>query len=300
MTEKHTVLEHNFHAIGAILRDFKLERVVVTYGGSGDSGDIHEIVVFRGEEPGVVSVENLPDIEYRTLNKDYKPSGWRTVETETRTDFRSALCDITELALEESNNGGWENNEGSDGTLTVFADGRALLEHGSHFEGVGEAQTSDFNTDSEGQIGLSIRALSKVLSDAGVHSVDVDYSGYGDSGNDNDLTVFSAPGVIQANHPVLDQQVTIPTVKLVYNREKQVDETLAGEHTLDVKTALEDLMEDAVTEAGHSGYENNEGGGGTLKIAADGTASLRHTYNSEQTCFDTYTWNDGKAEEGAQ
>jgi hypothetical protein len=300
MTQKHTSLEHNFHAIAAILRDFRLDRVVVTYGGSGDSGQIHEVVVFRDEEPGVVSIKDLPDFEYRSLNKHYEPSGWRTVESAVKTDFRSALADITELALDEADYGGWENNEGADGTLTVFADGRALLEHDSHYEGEGDATASDFDADSEGQIGLSIRVLSKVLTDTGVHAIDVDYSGSGDSGNDNDLTVFSAPGVIQRDNPVLEQQVTIPTVKHVYNREKHVDETVESEHTLDAKTALEDLLDAAIGAAGHWGFENNEGGSGTLTLKADGTASLSHVYNSEKTESTSHTWNDGTAEEGPQ
>jgi hypothetical protein len=55
---------------------------------------------------------------------------------------------------------------------------------------------------------------------------------------------------------------------------------------------VEIFTDDLISCAGHDGYENNDGGGGTLTILADGTFTLRHYDNVVSTVDSSYDHND--------
>lgn len=54
--------------------------------------------------------------------------------------------------------------------------------------------------------------------------------------------------------------------------------------------AIENLLYDAIELSGHSGWENNDGGGGTFIVQADATASLEHSDNFTDTVNNSYTF----------
>ena len=136
MTNKSPNLERNFHAIAAILRDCNLSKVVSTFNGFGDSGEIYAAEVFREDAPGEMPLEDLPDVNYQELTFQHIPGeGYQDVFKNFITSaFVEAVRDVTEQALTIAGHAGWENNAGSDGALTIYANGHAVLEIESHYD----------------------------------------------------------------------------------------------------------------------------------------------------------------------
>ena len=285
MTNETTFLEQNFHAIAAVLRQANLDRVTASYFGSGDSGSISDVVLYQGDAIAKVSVKSLPEVTYQFSTYECVKGEFHQVLTDTTADFKSAVEDLVENALEEVGFEGWETEDGGDGHLTIYSDGRAELVHDDHNESpdsAGEPDDTDFSSNDEGAVGNNIRVLAKVLVDAGIVSLTVDYSGSGDSGNGFEVS-------FEGDQSVLAQEVTV------------LEEDDGDEHTMDVDTAIRDLTELAIVEAGHEGYECDAGGCGTFRLRADGTATLSHKNYLESGTLHEFSWNDPtKASKGAE
>lgn len=291
MTQKKTCLEENFHAIAAILRDLNLHSAIASYGGSGDSGDIYYVAVRYHEEGEPQRTDTLPRVKLSGEVSVLK-EGQRVKEIrEYELDFLTAMSDLTNAALKASEHDGYEINEGGEGYLTIFADGKAVLNHQDFFDDTEQRaaskETTEFSIEQENKAAALLRIISPVLASAAVVNVEAKYSGYGDDGNGIEI-------VVTGDDTVLTTPVSVPLVRHFYDSNKMVefvesDKTLT--RTMDLKSAIRDLTDCAIDEAGYRGYQNGDGASGSLVINPDGTATLTHVSNFTSSEVDSYTWN---------
>lgn len=113
------------------------------------------------------------------------------------------------------------------------------------------------------------------LRDLGVAYITAEYSGSDDSGQFDGITVQNAAGeTIEFD---LDKPVGEEAALKVKRR-------LLDEEDKPLSDQIEVLVWDTIDEMGHSGFWNNEGGQGTMKIdVAAGTIVLVHGNNGEDT-----------------
>jgi hypothetical protein len=105
------------------------------------------------------------------------------------------------------------------------------------------------------RVRTNLKHITEFMMVYGVSKIEASYSGIGDSGYGIDLEIFDTQGN--------------------YMQE------------------LVEIFTDALIScAGHDGYENNDGGGGTLTILADGTFKLDHYDNVVSTVDSSYDHND--------
>lgn len=135
-------------------------------------------------------------------------------------------------------------------------------------------------TDSQRE-GLRVRTNLKFITDFmrehAVTKIEASYSGDGDSGNGIYLYCLDARG----NH--LDGNYSKPAMLMNWFGRMQQDR---------LQGLVEQFTDDLISCAGHDGYENNDGGGGTLTILADGTFTLDHYDNVVSTVESSYDHND--------
>lgn len=111
----------------------------------------------------------------------------------------------------------------------------------------------------------NIAALAAAMKKSGLEKIELEYRGSGDSGDDH-----------EHNYEVPDCLVPWRSVLRKYDKNLldwvEVDETTE----VHFDTAAEEVLEELIDYQGHSGYENNEGGGGCLRVRADGTFEYEH------------------------
>ena len=294
MTQKKTCLEENFHAIAAILRDLNIMCAEASYGGSGDSGDVYHVAVRYHAEDEPHPVNDMPRVKLRgevsVLKDGQRASGFREYEL----DFRTAMTDLVDAALKASEHDGYEIDDGGEGTLTIFATGKAVLAHEDFFDDSEQREaseeTTEFSAEEDTPVASVLRVIARVLAGANVASVELRYSGAGDSGDSFKLHVMG-------DESILSTLVTIPTVYRVYDPETRAPSTETRERTMDLRSAIGDLTNRAFEEAGLRGWENNEGGRGSLVIKQEGTALLTHYNNFVGAEESTYEWNEEESQQ---
>lgn len=128
----------------------------------------------------------------------------------------------------------------------------------------------------------NIAALAAAMKKSGLETIEVEYRGSGDSGDD-----------LEHNYEVPDCLVPWRSIFRKYDSELldwvEVDETTE----VDFDTAAEEVLEALIDYRGNSGYENNDGGGGCLRVRADGTFEYEHYFNEMKECYEPrYTGED--------
>jgi hypothetical protein len=106
-------------------------RVVISYAGSGDSGCVESVDVYRGEE----KIEPAGVLRVVTSHSVYDPAlpGWRETQEVKALPLGEALEQFVYDWL-EAEHGGWENNDGASGECTIdVSQGSFLLEHRSYY-----------------------------------------------------------------------------------------------------------------------------------------------------------------------
>ena len=125
-------------------------------------------------------------------------------------------------------------------------------------------------------------AIFSALKDAGVSSAVLDYQGEGDSGDNPDIT-------FHPSSPDLTVKVQLQKVERIYNQTlKEVEETIGTvERTLE--RALDAFLYEVINESNHAGWENGDGGGGTLTLdIASNSYELAHYDNIIHQEHSTY------------
>lgn len=278
--------KRNISAIADVLTEIGAHSVVAEYSGSGDSGDCFDILLTGAD----VSIVATKQVKRLIVESHYNPIANSWVENEAEeidAGFNSAVKDLCWDAVELSGNSGWENNEGGSGSFTVTSEATAQLEHCNNFGG-SNSESFELTDQFEDQVKPLIDAMNAV----GVTSVAVEYEGGGDSGG---VETFFADEAAMPDMPEVVGPITtwgkLPEGTYGYTTEVKAAPFIS---------ALERLLWDAVSRCGHGGWENNEGGRGSLNLNADGALNLEHTSYYEDRNSDTYTWGkEGEVEEAA-
>ncbi|CAH2902124.1 MAG: hypothetical protein PCALPYG88_5711 [uncultured Paraburkholderia sp.] len=258
-----THLSMVLHAAGAV-------SATAEYAGYGDSGDHFDIAItWPGSPAGSADVTT--------------ESGSASSDGLNDPDFDTQFENLVWDAVCAAGHDGWENNEGGGGTFTLFPDGTATLDHYDNVTNSNESSHA-FGPDSE--LAAALHAIGIVLRSVGALSVTIEYDGNGDSGNVEriELQWPGAPGTPPAS-------IAIPGVR----RGADAPPASDGESTTDIEEyqfddAIENLLHETIELAGHSGWENNDGGGGTLTVHAEATACLEHRDDFTDTINNSYTF----------
>jgi len=131
----------NKAAIFAALKAAGLSRAVVTFDGSGDSGQLEDSWAEIGEINEDTRWNNegradIPDVKVtiKVHNGKYEAEDMALVEKETT--LQEALQDMA-WEIIEAHHGGWENNEGAYGELTFEVETDAIdYTHNTRIESV--------------------------------------------------------------------------------------------------------------------------------------------------------------------
>ncbi len=113
----------------------------------------------------------------------------------------------------------------------------------------------------ERRIQLNKTAILEAMTNAGVKSATAEYTGEGDSGNGIDVSV---EGGFQL---AMDIQVHIAVATSKWDQTERRWETVASTKTTSLAEALEQMVDDLIA-LHHSGFENNDGGGGEITFDA--------------------------------
>jgi hypothetical protein len=113
-----------------------ITELVVRYEGGGDSGDVCELDVFPVELANTQILETLKtqQLAYQCLAGEYRKTDAQEAEyhyflEEQQLSVHDALRDFT-LTWVDAHHGGWENNDGGSGTVTIsVTEGIFRLEH---------------------------------------------------------------------------------------------------------------------------------------------------------------------------
>lgn len=141
-------------------------------------------------------------------------------------------------------------------------------------------------------VNQNVKSLAAALCSVGAVSATVQYSGYGDSGNVDEISIGWPETVVHRHNPV---EVTYLVESYQKNEETGNYETAIAEVTANFNTAFEDVMQQAVSCAGHEGWENSNGGGGTFTANASNSAELDHHDNIVDVVHDYRTFGENSA-----
>lgn len=120
-------LTTNRRRIHRALKRLGATKVVVTYSGSGDSGQIDSVEILKGD----LAIKPAKNIRVLTSVSrfDHTSSRWIDNEKNKSVPVQEALETLVYDWL-ESEHGGWENNDGASGECTIDVKGDSfLLEH---------------------------------------------------------------------------------------------------------------------------------------------------------------------------
>ena len=118
------------------LAEFHIDRAVVEYSGSGDSGEVESVDYFAAEN------EALDEERIKGMTKRFsiKRSVWDSEANEYKNANSMVPVHLKiEEILCELLPGGWEINEGSQGDFTIYPTQRkAILQHGTNYNSTEE------------------------------------------------------------------------------------------------------------------------------------------------------------------
>lgn len=113
----------------AALRGIEATRVVATYSGAGDSGQIDGVEVYKGE----TRIDDLPAIKFISIDGTYFDGKFNNKAKEQEKPLDEAIEELIYDSL-EMHHAGWEINDGSSGELTIMVeDGAFMLAHNEYY-----------------------------------------------------------------------------------------------------------------------------------------------------------------------
>jgi len=117
------IKEKNKKSIVAFMQENGIEKVVVEFDGSGDSGQMERSIIYPS------SKEDLSDkkIPFISFFQRYSVGEWTVESNEVERSFDEAIEDFSYSILED-NHGGWEINDGSYGEIIINANGSGRIE----------------------------------------------------------------------------------------------------------------------------------------------------------------------------
>lgn len=125
--QKKEVVEKNKEALMKFMAEHKITKVVVTFDGSDDSGQIEDVTLFSGKDEADSELLKIP-ADVITVRQIWNPdTKWVLHTNVERKDIRE-LAEETAWHPLELNFGGWEINEGSFGEVIIRSDGTGEIE----------------------------------------------------------------------------------------------------------------------------------------------------------------------------
>lgn len=250
----------NVALIAEALKRAGADSITLRYSGSGDSGSIDDTSV--DWLPGQTLLETdeeeaLGTVELFTVSRIYVNDTWETKTEMQEMSVSDAVSEVWEMAIEAAGLSGFGNDSGGEGWMTIDSQGHCNLSH-AYFESTNTDTVTSF--DDSSPLWPNFQRVATVLREIGAGEIVVDYEGSGDSGGVNLADVRGA-------------HAPYPDVALLDDPEDANSEVTE----MNLTSAAEDLAEAAISEAGHDGYVNNDGGYGTFTITADGEVTLEHT-----------------------
>ena len=112
-----------------------ITQLVVRYEGGGDSGDVSELEIFPETltQANITNTLKVEQLTYHCLAGEYQDGEYRYFLQEQQSSIDSALRDFT-LTWVDAHHGGWENNDGGSGTMTInVSEGSFRLEHTEYY-----------------------------------------------------------------------------------------------------------------------------------------------------------------------
>jgi len=112
-----------------------ITQLVVRYEGGGDSGDVSELEIFPESlaQANIANTLKVEQLTYHCLAGEYQDGEYRYFLQEQQSSIDSALRDFT-LTWVDAHHGGWENNDGGSGTMTInVTEGTFRLEHSEYY-----------------------------------------------------------------------------------------------------------------------------------------------------------------------
>lgn len=214
------------------------------------------------------------EVHVRFLDRDHKI--FPVDCDETMWEKASAILD---RVLDAAHLSGWENDAGGGGTLTLFGTGKLCLDH---------YHNNETTADSESEFDVT-----QAVTDPGERpSPSVTFSEYLEWSKAS--AAFEVYRRASAILPVLRENGWVATVMYrgagdsADGCEIQLEEVgtdggacgpvLRKQSAKLLETALDEFTDQIIALAGHEGYENDDGGGGTMVLYPSGNVSLSHYY----------------------
>lgn len=139
------MMKENADAVFDALQKQSVATALVTYYGGGDSGDVEEAEFTRDESDEATSLIPLgkgdwPSGTALMVRRQWTREGWQRNSTPLELSIQEAVSDLA-MQLVNQYYGGWENNEGGEGTVTLTVSNRSIsINHGQH------VQTTEWHT----------------------------------------------------------------------------------------------------------------------------------------------------------
>lgn len=127
----------NKKSVVAFMQANGIEKVIVEFDGSGDSGQTETPVIFPDSKQDLINQQ----IPFITFSQRFSGGEWSVDATEKQASVEEALEDLAYCAL-ENNHGGWEINEGAFGEIIIEADGSGRIEYNQRVESTEYEETS--------------------------------------------------------------------------------------------------------------------------------------------------------------
>lgn len=118
----------------ASLKENEITRAVANYSGSGDSGQVDSVTLYKNKKE--LSDEDAEAIRIKipkTRSKfNEKKKRWERIPEVVETDLPDAIQEMAYYAV-EANFAGWENNDGASGELEIDVEtGKCTLGHNTY------------------------------------------------------------------------------------------------------------------------------------------------------------------------
>jgi hypothetical protein len=124
-------LKANRDRILSTLKELRATHVVVSYSGSGDSGQVDQVEVFRDKVE--LKATNPTAILVSSSTWSQENSRWDETTEIRSIPLEEALEDFVCDWL-QAEHGGWENNDGASGECKIdVRDGQFVLAHTSYY-----------------------------------------------------------------------------------------------------------------------------------------------------------------------
>lgn len=296
MTQQLSVIKLNTISLIKWMRSNQIENVSVTYSGGGDSGEVEEVDIPEGKSDNrILWIESANKY---ILKADISQNLENIAYELTLKSVGSALEDMTFEMIDSIGHGGWENNDGGQGTFSINSEAAmATLSHGSNFteEKTYEDLTINFSAalssiDSEGDndnseaslygdFNSQIKAIVAMCEKEDYSEVLIEFSMYGGE----EIEIY------QINAKNGNQKIPSGTSSDVWIQDSEFPKIMNDEGKIQsgeefIKQFASDFY-DTATENGdlECGNDENDGGGGTITISRNGLVLITSYDNERKT-----------------